>query len=439
MRTLALVASRRAARLACWLPLALAAFSACSAPAQQSQVEAPSTTADAVVVAAQPGAWFDASGNLTVVGAGRRLRLVLSAPIAACSSAFELAGSAEEVSTRASLPFHIVAEACRDAHPSILLAEEGDTASPAELERSYHEIARCGGGELRLEEGWIPSVLEAADPCPLALGLGWRLPSAQELSGLGLDDRKAIAGALFDTEARGGFGGLLLYAKRADGELSLATLSPNAAEQPPALPKERRNLPFFGASVRCVKDGAGALPPLPVLPLAAACLKEHRQKKTQSETSAAQPPAELLKLKAWLDLATRTPRMLQEPGQLKDLGTLLQSPALESLAKEAREEHALTERYAELAEGLDDPNVSADERQRRRDEFQHLRQRLGGKIVESATKTSAGRTQLGALMLRLDQLLAAAESSAAPKKTQPKPDYRALRSRVRELSGVNTR
>src|SRR5690242_2951020 len=45
-------------------------------------------TPDAPLVAGQPGAWFDAYGNLTVVGAGRRLRLVLSAPIAACGPAF---------------------------------------------------------------------------------------------------------------------------------------------------------------------------------------------------------------------------------------------------------------------------------------------------------------------------------------------------------------
>lgn len=440
MRTSAQVASLLATRVARSLPLVLAAFAACSAPAQQSPTETPATTTtDAVVVAAQPGAWFDASGNLTVVGAGRRLRLVLSAPIFACASAFEQAGSTEQVATRASLPFHVVGEACRDAHPSILLAEEGDTASPAELERSYHEIARCGGSELGLDEGWRPSALEATDPCPLALGLGWRLPSSQELSGLSLDDRKAIAGALFDTDARGGVGGLLVYAKGAGGEITLATLSPNAAEQPPVLPEERKETPFFGASVRCTKDGVGKPPPLPVLPFAAACLKEQRQKKTQSNNSAAQPPAEVLNLKSWLDLAERTPRLLHDVSQLKELTAMLQSPTLEALAKEAREERALTERYAELAEAVDDPNVSADERQRRRDEFQHLRRRLGGKILESATKTSAGRTQLGALLLRLDQLLAAAENAGPPKKGQPKLDYRALRSRVQELGGMTKR
>jgi hypothetical protein len=367
------------------------------------------------------------------------LRLVLSAPVSACSSAFEQAGSAEQVASRASLPFHVVGEACRDTHPSILLAEEGETASPAELERSYHETARCGGSELGLDEGWRPSALEAVDPCPLALGLGWRIPTTKELSGLSQDDRKAIAGALFDTEARGSFGGLLLFARGASGELTLATLSPNASEQPPALRQDRGDTPFFGVSLRCVKDGAGNAPPVPVLPFAAACLKTQREQRVKSASVAAPPPADVLKLKAWLELVERSPRVLHDAGQLKELSVLLQSPMLESLAKEAREERNLTERYAELAEGLDDPNVSADERQRRHDEFQHLRRRLGGQIVESATKTSAGRTQLGALLLRLDELLASSESAGPPKKGQPKLDYRVLRSRVRELGGMTGR
>jgi hypothetical protein len=211
--------------------------------------------ADAPLVAIQPGAWFDAGGNLTVVGAGRRRRLVLSAPVSACTSALESQDPAEQVASRASLPFHLLAEACRDAHPTILLPEESETASPSELERSYHEVGRCAGVELGLTEGWRPSVVQNADPCPLALGLGWRLPVVNELSGLSLDDRKAIAGALFDTEVASAFGSLLVYARGRRGELTLATLSPNASESAPQLASIEPDEPLFGAALRCVRDG----------------------------------------------------------------------------------------------------------------------------------------------------------------------------------------
>src|SRR5688572_30204208 len=120
---------------------------------------------DAPVVAAQPGAWFDANGSLIVVGAGRRLRIILSAPITACGPGFQNAASAAQAAERASLTFSLLSEACRHDHPSILLSEEGATASPAELERSYHEVARCASQDLGATSGWVPSVVAASDPC----------------------------------------------------------------------------------------------------------------------------------------------------------------------------------------------------------------------------------------------------------------------------------
>jgi hypothetical protein len=427
--------SRQTARLG-RAQVAVALAVACSSPARLAIGEGSAEPrADAPVVAAQPGAWFDAQGNLMVVGAGRRLRLVLSAPISACASGFEQPGSAEQLAARASLPFHIVSEACRDTHPAILLAEESATASPAELERSYHEVARCAASDLELTGGWRPAAIEAADPCPLALGLGWRLPTSQELSGLSLDDRKAVAGALFDAEDSGAFGGLLLYARGAKGELALATLSPNAAEQAPALPDAQRDQPFFGASLRCVREAAEA-PPLPVLPFAAECLREQRRHRSPAVSVSAPPPAELGKLKAWLDSAQRAPVTLRSEAQLAELKKLLASEPLQRLAREAREERALTERYSELAEGLDDPSVSAGERKRRRDEFDQLRRRLGGQIVQSAESAGGSRAQLGAVLAHLQGLLEAAAKAYKPPKRGPKLEYESLLSRVRELGGM---
>jgi hypothetical protein len=129
--------------------------------------------------------------------------------------------------------------------------------------------------------------------------------------------------------------------------------------------------------------------------------------------------------------------VLHNEAPLRDLRELLGAPALERLAAEAREERALTEHYAELAEGLDDPAVSDAERARRRAEFDSLRKRLGGKIVQSATG-GAERTELSALLSHILQLL---ESSAAPAKAAKKPsktrspDHAALVRRVRELQG----
>lgn len=397
---------------------------------------AESSRPDAPLVANQPGAWFDAYGNLMVVGPGRRLRLVLSAPIAACGRAFETPGNSADVALRASVPFHVLSDACREAHPTILLPEESETASPSELEHSYHDVAHCAGTDWGLTEGWVPRAIEGSDPCPLALGLGWRLPTAQELQGLTVDDRKAVAGALFDAQEASNFGSLLLYARLASGGVGLVTLSPNSAEQAPSLTDDKRQRPFFGAALRCVREGGG-LPdtrvPLPVLPEATACLQE--QRKSQGPVAgrtAAPPPPELQQLKDWLAASERTPAQLRDQAQLKVLAQLLASPTLERIAREAREERALTERYAELAESLDDPDASVAERERRHAEFAHLRKRLGGQIVQSAQASGTDRTALGATLSRLYVNLEFASQSKPPKKG-PAPNYGPLITRLREL------
>lgn len=427
----------RCATTCCWSTLALSCGGGGSAGAAGPE-HRNTAQADSPLVKSQPGAWFDAYGNLTIVGAGRRLRLVLSAPVAACSPAFQVAGPAADVSTRASLPFHILSEACRDQHPSILLAEESETASPSELERSYHETARCASSDWRLTDGWIPRVVADSDPCPLALGLGWRLPREAELQGLTLDDRKAVAGALFDADERSAFAGLLLYARSAGGDLTLATLSPNAAEMAPSLAEARLNRPFFGATLRCVRE-AGPAPDAkarpPVLAGATECLRAHRQAQGLLTASApSKPLPELQKLKGWLDVAQRTPQRLRSHGELKELLGLLEAPALDDLAKKASEERALTERYAELAEGLDDPTASAAERQRRHAEFDHLRKRLRGQIVQSAEASGAQGTELGAVLLHLQRLLQdAATPAKGGRRASPSPDYKPIFARLREL------
>lgn len=413
-----------------WLALSCASSSVGPTP---ERPDAPKP--DAPLVASQPGAWFDAYGNLTVVGAGRRLRLVLSAPIAACSPAFQVAGSAADVSARASLPFHILNDACREQHPSILLAEESETASPSELERSYHEVARCASSDWRLTDGWVPGVVAASDPCPLALGPSWRLPRPAELQGLNVDDRKAIAGALFDPDERAAFSGLLVYTRAENSELALATLSPNAAEVAPPLEQARESKPFFGAALRCVRDAASPLDNKvkpPVLTGAAECLRAHRRAQGLPGNSASLPFPELQKLKAWTDLATHTPLVTRSEPQLKELLGLLAAPALEELARKAREERALTERYAELAEGLDDPAVAPAERERRHAEFDHLRKRLSGQIVQSAEASGAQGTELSAVLGHLERLLQSAATSKRAHK-QPPPDYAPVLQRLREL------
>ncbi len=391
---------------------------------------------DAPVVAAQPGAWFDAYGNLTVVGPGRRLRLVLSAPIAACTPAFERGGAAAEISARASLPFHVLNEACRGAHPAILLAEESDTASPSELERSYHEVAHCAAVDWALTDGWVPAVVEASDPCPLALGQAWRLPTTEELQGLTVDDRKAVAGALFDTDSRSALGSLLLYARPAAGGLTMVTLSPNAAEVAPVLRDDQRERPFFGATLRCVRSGplaAGAQPTPPVLPHAGECLRAQRHAQDLAGAQAAsKAPAELQQLKAWLDRAQHTPATLRNEADVQELMRLLVAPALETLARQVREERALTERYAELAEGVDDPSVSPAERERRHAEFDNLRKRLGGQIVQSAEASGVG-VELGAVLARVQVLLESVAGQGKPSPKQKNPNYAPLLSQVRAL------
>jgi mRNA-degrading endonuclease toxin of MazEF toxin-antitoxin module len=422
-----------------WAGVTLAACAGPSVPPATEHDAAP--PADAPIVAAQPGAWFDAQGGLVVVGAGRRLRLVLSAPVVACEPAFALNASAPERAERASLPFRVVSEACRTEHPSVLLPEESLTASPAELERNYQEVARCAAEELGTTSGWVPDVVAASDPCPTALGLGWRLPHAAELQGLTVDDRKAIAGALFEAEAGAGFGSLLLYARAPNGELTLVTLSPNSSEQAPSLGETRRSKPFFGAALRCVPTSRatadGARPAPPPLPHALECLRALRQQQAALRpASATVPLLELQKLKAWVESVQRSPAVVESDVALRELAQLLAAPAVDRLAREAREERALTEHYAELAEGIDDPNVSAGERARRRAEFDNLRKRLGGQLVQTPGSAN-DRTQLAALLTHLVTLL---QSTLPPKpgKKSPKthaPDYRPLLTRLRELRG----
>jgi len=103
--------------------LCLLGFAACSSAgsAAPTTAQGAQPAPDSPLVAAQPGAWFDPQGNLSVVGAGRRLRLVLSAPILACNMASKGDASAADASMRAGVPFHVVSEACRDKHPTILL------------------------------------------------------------------------------------------------------------------------------------------------------------------------------------------------------------------------------------------------------------------------------------------------------------------------------
>lgn len=421
-----------------------ASLSACSSPGvtPAAQPEA-AAQPDSPIVSAQPGAWFDAQGGLSVVSAGRRLRLRLSAPVVACGPAFDSAATAEELAARASLPFHVLTEVCRETHPSILLTEESETASPAELERSYHEVARCAAADLGATSGWVPAVLAASDPCPRALGIGWRLPQVAELQGLTVDDRKAVAGALFEAEASAGFGSLLLYAKAPGGEITLVTLSPNGSEQPPTLHEAQRERPFFGAALRCVPPPAAtaraeraAAPPLPH---ARECIKALRQSQASLKLTPKTPPlAELQKLKAWVESAQRAPAVAQSEASLRELAQLLATPALERLSRDAREERELTEHYAELAEGLDDPNVSAAERERRHAEFASLRRRLGGQIVQGGVGSGSERTQLAALLEHLVKLFEAPPAPAAKPGKHPKskpPDYKPLLVRLRELRG----
>lgn len=330
-------------------------------------------------------------------------------------------------------------DACRGAHPAILLAEESDTASRSELERSYHEVTHCAAVDWALTEGWIPTVIDASDPCPLALGSGWRMPAAAELQGLTVDDRVAVAGALFDTDSRSDIGGLLLYARPATGGLALVTITPNAAEVAPILSDETRARPFFGATLRCVHDGpltAGALPAPPALPHANECLRAQRQAQGCNDAEGASKPVpELQKLKSWLDRAQQTPALLRNGSDLQDLMRLLAAPILDTLAAHAREERALTEHYAELAEGLDDPSVAPSERGRRRAEFDHLRKRLGGKIAQSA-EASGVSVELGALLARVQALLEGVAGQPARPKQAKGPDYAPLLTRVRALGGA---
>ena len=164
------------------------------------------------------------------------------------------------------------------------------------------------------------------------------------------------------------------------------------------------------------------------------CLNAERQAQGLSaEQPSAAPSPDLDKLRAWIDVVTHSPKLLRSDTQLQSLSQILASPGIEQLAREAREEHALTEHYSELAEGLDDPSVSVSERERRHAEFDNLRKRLGGQLVHKA-EGGSDRTQLAAVLAHLQLML---EEAALQGKGNKKivVDYRPLLARVRELGG----
>jgi hypothetical protein len=139
-------------------------------------------------------------------------------------------------------------------------------------------------------------------------------------------------------------------------------------------------------------------------------------------------------MKAWVESSERSPAVAQSEVALHELAQLLAMPSLEQLAREAREERMLTEHYAERAEGIDDPNVTPGERERRRAEFGSLRKRLGGQLVQGAGSGS-DRTQRAGLLTHLVSLFERAPTPSSGKK-QPKtrqPDYRPLLTRLHEL------
>jgi hypothetical protein len=139
-----------------------------------------------------------------------------------------------------------------------------------------------------------------------------------------------------------------------------------------------------------------------------------------------------VRLKAWLSLAETTPSLLRTEAGLKELTNLLSSSGLDELAQRAREERALTERYAELAEGLDEPDASPSERERRHAEFAHLRKRLGGKLVTVAEGAGRQPTELFAVLLRLRALLDVAAQAKSSKRGSAL-NYGPLLARLHEL------
>lgn len=368
-----------------------------------------------------------------LVGPKHRLVLLLSAPISTCAAGSRAGTAGADAVLRAGVPFHVLSELCRESHPTILLSEESETASASELERSYHEVAHCAASDYGLTEGWVPDAIESADPCPLSLGSDWHLPSSAQLSAIGLDDRKALAGALFDAADRSDFSGLLLYSRGEGGKLELSNLSPNAGEAPPSLKDEQRSRPLFGVALRCVRENASS-PALPSSSQALACLRAQRELQKPIETPTSGVPRELKDLRGWVDSAARSPKQLRDPLRLAELSHLLTSPTLDRLARDAAEERALTERYSELAESLDDAAASPSERARRRAEFDNLRRRLGTRIALSAN--GGDQLQLGALLTQVQALLEAAAAQSTKRRGREIPGYGPLLARVRGLAGV---
>jgi hypothetical protein len=112
---------------------------------------------------------------------------------------------------------------------------------------------------------------------------------------------------------------------------------------------------------------------------------------------------------------------------------LLSSTALDELAQRARDERALTERYAELAEGLDAPEATPAERERRQAEFAQLRKRLGGRLVTLAEGVGRQPSELLAVLSRLRALLDTAATQAKASRQGRALSYGPLIARVDEL------
>ena len=201
-------------------------------------------------------------------GAAERVeKLTISAPIfpdvkvlyTGTGASYPATAQAQaKLAHEASVTFAELLAECPPLYPKIQLATGGAPLTPAQLADNYQAIEQCAYERHTAKPYWVPQLVEDVDICRAELGGGWRRLTGDDLAGLGVDAREAIAASLDFGGGSGGFYFSLRVFVLDDGGVArsgdLATDAVGAALAPFSDPREHLENPIH--ALRCIRRGA---------------------------------------------------------------------------------------------------------------------------------------------------------------------------------------
>lgn len=157
------------------------------------------------------------------------VRLELSAPLVNCSALTPDPGEhidSKEKRVRSSLlPFGYFLKACRGDFPKIVVPED-KRLTKEQAADNLAEVAQCvvqnfyAPLNIKSHPYFSLDIFKGIDPCRVALGSSWRMPTEADARYLTREDREAFQ-RFMPGMAMGGYETLLTYARARDGDLLL--------------------------------------------------------------------------------------------------------------------------------------------------------------------------------------------------------------------------